>query len=98
MFNLVMGVIMIGIGIVSLIFGSVGKVNPVLIFFGCAMVIFGITETIRSRSIRRRNKDRKQSEMDAYLRMASEMGVVVNPITKEVVQKKETDNENRDDT
>jgi hypothetical protein len=30
--------------------------------------------------------------------MASEMGVVVNPITKEVVQKKETDNENRDDT
>jgi uncharacterized membrane protein HdeD (DUF308 family) len=93
MFNLVMGVIMIGIGIVSLIFGSVGKVNPVFIFFGCAMVIFGITETIRSRSIRRRNKDRKQSEMDAYLRMASEMGVVVNPITKEVVSKKDDDNE-----
>lgn len=88
MFNLVMGIIMVGIGCVCLVWGVFSKVMAVPIFFGTAMLIFGITEIIRSKAIRQRKKDKKSSEFDAYMRIAEEMGVVVNPITHEIVSKK----------
>ncbi len=87
MFNMVMGIIMVGIGIVCMICGIVGDVSAPLIFFGCLMLGFGIVEIIRGKKSRERVKDRKNNEMDAYLKIASEMGVVVNPITKEIVSK-----------
>lgn len=89
MFNLVMGIIMVGVGVIALVMGAVGGANPVPIFFGCAIAMFGVVEIIRSKAIREREKRKKASEMDAYLRLAQEMGVVVNPITKEIVSKKE---------
>lgn len=88
MFNFVMGIVMAGAGVVCLIKGCVGRLSPALIFFGCCMIVFGIVEIIRSKNIRKKEQQRKEHEMDAYLRMAAEMGVVVNPITKEIVKKK----------
>lgn len=88
MFNLVMGIIMIGIGTICLVKGCVGTLSPVMIFFGCCMIVFGIVEIIRSKAIRKREQQRKDHEMDVYLKMAEEMGVVVNPITHEIVKKR----------
>ena len=50
MFNLVMGIVMIGIGTICLVKGCVGTLSPVMIFFGCCMIVFGIVEIIRSKS------------------------------------------------
>ena len=47
MFNLVMGIVMIGIGTICLVKGCVGTLSPVMIFFGCCMIVFGIVEIIR---------------------------------------------------
>ena len=63
--------------------------SPVMIFFGCCMIVFGIVEIIRSKAIRKREQQRKDHEMDVYLKMAEEMGVVVNPITHEIVKKED---------
>lgn len=52
------------------------------------MIVFGIVEIIRSKAIRKREQQRKDHEMDVYLKMAEEMGVVVNPITHEIVKKR----------
>ena len=46
-------------------------------------------EIIRSKAIRKREQQRKGHEMDVYLKMAEEMGVVVNPITHEIVKKED---------
>ena len=73
---------MIGIGTICLVKGCIGTLSPVMIFFGCCMIVFGIVEIIRSKAIRKR-------EMDVYLKMAEEMGVVVNPITHEIVKKED---------
>ncbi len=90
MFNMVMGIIMVGVGIVFLLLGIVGEISAGQIFFGCLMLGFGIVEIVRGKKNREKSKQRKDSEMDAYLKMASEMGVVVNPITKEIVSKDES--------
>ncbi len=87
MFNFVMGIIMIGAGVICLFMGIAGDFQPALVFLGSCLLLFGIVEIIRSKSIRANKARRKEAEMDAYLRMAAEMGVVVNPITKEVVKK-----------
>ena len=89
MFNLVMGIVMIGIGTICLVKGCVGTLSPVMIFFGCCMIVFGIVEIIRSKATRKREQQRKGHEMDVYLKMAEEMGVVVNPITHEIVKKED---------
>lgn len=75
-------------GCISLAWGIVAGAQALPVCLGCTLIIFGIVEVIRSKSIRERNKRRKESEMDAYLRIASSMGIVVNPITQEVVSKK----------
>ncbi len=90
MFNLVMGVIMVGVGCLCLVWAFFSKVMAVQIFFGCSMMIFGIVEIIRSRAIRKRKKEAKNREFDAYMMMAKEMGVVVNPVTGEIISKKES--------
>ena len=59
MFNLVMGIVMIGIGTICLVKGCVGTLSPVMIFFGCCMIVFGIVEIIRSKAIRKREQQRK---------------------------------------
>ena len=61
MFNLVMGIIMIGIGTICLVKGCIGTLSPVMIFFGCCMIVFGIVEIIRSKAIRKREQQRKAS-------------------------------------
>ena len=53
------------------------------------MIVFGIVEIIRSKAIRKREQQRKDHEMDVYLKMAEEVGVVVNPITHEIVKKED---------
>lgn len=88
MFNLVMGILMVGVGCLCLVWAFFSKTMAVQIFFGCAMIIFGIVEIIRSKAIRERKKRAKDREFDAYMMMAEQMGVVVNPITGEVVSKK----------
>ena len=62
MFNLVMGIVMIGIGTICLVKGCVGTLSPVMIFFGCCMIVFGIVEIIRSKAIRKREQQRKESK------------------------------------
>lgn len=82
-------------GLISVVKGIMSPVGStsmaVFIFFGVMLFIFGIVEIIRSRKIRKRKKDNKNREFDAYMRMASEMGVVVNPITHEIVKTKENE-------
>ncbi len=87
MFNLVMGILMVGVGCLCLVWAFFSKTMAVQIFFGCALMIFGIVEIIRSKSIRERKKGAKNREFDAYMMMAQQMGVVVNPITGEIVSK-----------
>ena len=55
-----MGIIMIGIGTICLVKGCVGTLSPVMIFFGCCMIVFGIVEIIRSKAIRKREQQRKR--------------------------------------
>lgn len=98
MFNFVMGIIMVIGGCISLAFGVVGGAKPFPVCIGCTLIVFGIVEIIRSKSIREKNKRRKENEMDVYLRLASEMGVVVNPITKEVVSKNKDQQEQEETT
>lgn len=98
MFNLVMGIIMVVGGSISLAWGIIAGAKASLVCIGCSLLIFGIVEIIRSKSIRERSKRRKENEMDVYLRLASEMGVVVNPITKEVVSKNKDQQENAEST
>ncbi|MGN0395664.1 MAG: DUF308 domain-containing protein [Coprococcus sp.] len=98
MFNLVMGIIMVGVGCICLVWAFFSKTMAVQIFFGCAMMIFGIVEIIRSKSIRNRKKAARNREFDAYMMMAQQMGVVVNPITGEIVSKEnssEKEDENK---
>lgn len=96
MFNLVMGIIMVAGGCISLAWGIIDGARPFPVCIGCTLLVFGIVEIIRSKSIRERSKRRKENEMDVYLRLASEMGVVVNPITKEVISKNKDQQEMAD--
>lgn len=87
MFNLVMGVLMVATGCICLVWAFFSKTMAVQVFFGCALLMFGIVEMVRSKAIRKRKKLAKDREFDAYMMMAQSMGVVVNPITGEIVSK-----------
>ena len=95
MFNLVMGIIMVFAGVISVakgVMSSAGSASmAAFIFLGVMLFVFGIVEIIRSTQIRKKKKANKNKELDAYLQMASEMGVVVNPITHEIVHAKKSD-------
>lgn len=81
MFNLIMGIIMLFAGLLCVIFGIAGSAVPAsmaaYIFIGVMLFVFGIVEIVRSRKLRKRKSLQKDREFDAYMKMASEMGVVV---------------------
>ncbi|MBO5261081.1 MAG: DUF308 domain-containing protein [Coprococcus sp.] len=89
MFNLVMGVVMIGLGVVSLVAAFFTDQMAGFLFFGTLMLGFGIVELIRSKSVRQKRQAAKDREFDMYTRMAAQFGVNINPITGEIVDKKD---------
>ena len=52
MFNFVMGIVMIGIGAISVAHAFFSKNMAGFIFFGILMIGFGIVELVRSRGVR----------------------------------------------
>ena len=57
MFNFVMGIVMIGIGSISVAHAFFFKKNMAgFIFFGILMIGFGIVELVRSRGVKARKK------------------------------------------
>lgn len=92
MFNFVMGIVMIGVGVVCTVLGVVSKSGTKmagLIFFGILMFGFGIVELVRSKKVKENKKRARDREFDMYSMIAAEMGVKINPITGEVVGKNE---------
>ena len=75
MFNFVMGIVMIGIGAISVAHA----------FFSKNMAGFGIVELVRSRGVKARKKAARDREFDMYNLIASEMGVKINPLTGEML-------------
>jgi uncharacterized membrane protein HdeD (DUF308 family) len=88
---------MVVVGVAFLITGFVADIAilnlAIFVCLGCFLSIFGIVEIIRSKNIRQRKAKARESEFDAYVRIAAEMGVVVNPITHEVVKKNDGSDE-----
>lgn len=84
MFNFVMGIVMIGIGAIS-VAHAFFKNMAGFIFFGILMIGFGIVELVRSRGVKARKKDARDREFDMYNLIASEMGVKINPLTGEML-------------
>ncbi len=85
MFNFVMGIVMIGIGSISVAHAFFSKNMAGFIFFGILMIGFGIVELVRSRGVKARKKDARDREFDMYNLIASEMGVKINPLTGEML-------------
>ena len=56
MFNFVMGIVMIGIGAISVAHAFFSKNMAGFIFFGILMIGFGIVELVRSRGVKARKK------------------------------------------
>jgi uncharacterized membrane protein HdeD (DUF308 family) len=94
MFNAVMGVIMIAIGVLSLVKGFFSKQMAGFIFFGVLMIGFGIVEIVRSKKVREEKKCKRNRELDMYTLIASQTGVKINPLTGEVIKPKESDKDN----
>lgn len=88
MFNLVMGIVMIGTGAVSVAAAFFTKQMAGFIFFGVMMIGFGIVELVRSGNVRKRKKASRDREFDMYSQIAAQMGVRINPLTGEIVDKK----------
>lgn len=86
MFNMVMGIVMIGIGVISVARAFFTQQMAGYIFFGVLMIGFGVVELIRSRSIKARKQAARDREFDMYNLIASQMGVKINPITGEVMK------------
>ena len=78
MFNFVMGIVMIGIGAISVAHAFFSKNMAGFIFFG-------IVELVRSRGVKARKKAARDREFDMYNLIASEMGVKLNPLTGEML-------------
>ena len=84
MFNFVMGIVMIGIGAISVAHAFFSKNMAGFIFFGI-LIGFGIVELVRSRGVKARKKAARDREFDMYNLIASEMGVKINPLTGEML-------------
>ena len=80
MFNFVMGIVMIGIGSISVAHAFFSKNMA-----GILMIGFGIVELVRSRGVKARKKAARDREFDMYNLIASEMGVKINPLTGEML-------------
>lgn len=101
MFNFVMGIVMIGVGIVSTVYGMMahsGTRMAGFIFFGVLMLGFGIVELVRSRKMKADKKRAREREFDMYSMIAAEMGVKINPLTGEVTGRKEAAEREPEDT
>ena len=83
MFNFVMGIVMIGIGAISVAHAFFSK--NMAGFIGILMIGFGIVELVRSRGVKARKKAARDREFDMYNLIASEMGVKINPLTGEML-------------
>lgn len=81
-----MGIIMIGVGIVSVARAFFTSQMAGYIFFGMLMMGFGIVEMVRSKSVKARKKAAKDREFDMYTMIASQMGVKIDPVTGEVMK------------
>ena len=88
MFNFVMGIVMIGIGAISVAHAFFSKNMAGFIFFGILMIGFGIVG--RSRGVKARKKAARDREFDMYNLIASEMGVKINPLTGEMLSSDKT--------
>ncbi len=86
MFNFVMGIIMIGIGVVSVTRAFFTDQMAGYIFFGVLMIGFGIVEMVRSKGVRARKKAARDREFDMYTMIANQMGVKINPVTGEILE------------
>ena len=62
MFNFVMGIVMIGIGSISVAHAFFSKNMAGFIFFGILMIGFGIVELVRSRGVKARKKAARDRE------------------------------------
>ena len=85
MFNFVMGIVMIGIGAISVAHAFFSKKMAGIIFFGILMIGFGKVELVRSRGVKARKQAARDREFDMYNLIASEMGVKINPLTGEML-------------
>lgn len=56
------------------------------VFFGVLMIGFGIVEMVRSKGVRARKKAARDREFDMYTMIASQMGVNINPVTGEILE------------
>ena len=83
--NFVIGIVMIGIGVISVAQELIKKNMAGFIFFGILMIGFGIVELVRSRGVKARKKAARDREFDMYNLIASEMGVKINPLTGEML-------------
>lgn len=86
MFNFVMGIIMIGIGVISVTRAFFTDQMAGYVFFGVLMIGFGIVEMVRSKGVRARKKAARDREFDMYTMIASQMGVKINPVTGEILE------------
>lgn len=86
MFNFVMGIIMIGIGVISVTRAFFTDQMAGYVFFGVLMIGFGIVEMVRSKGVRARKKAARDREFDMYTMIASQMGVNINPVTGEILE------------
>ncbi len=86
MFNFVMGIIMIGIGVISVTRAFFTDQMAGYVFFGVLMIGFGIVEMVRSKGVRARKKEARDREFDMYTMIASQMGVNINPVTGEILE------------
>lgn len=89
MFNMVMGIVMVGVGIISIARAFFTTQMAGYIFFGILMIGFGIVELVRSRKVKARKKAARDREFEMYKLIATQMGVKINPITGELMDKKE---------
>lgn len=101
MFNFVMGIVMMDVGTFCAVLGVVSRSGTKMagmIFFGVLMLGFGVVELVRSKKVRENKKRAREREFDMYSMIAAEMGVKINPLTGEVVGKKEdTDSKPEDE-
>ncbi|CCZ91924.1 DUF308 domain-containing protein [Coprococcus eutactus] len=86
MFNFVMGIVMVGIGVLSVTRAFFTNRMAGYIFFGVLMIGFGIVEMVRSRGMKKRKKEARDREFDMYTMIAEQMGVKINPVTGEVIK------------
>ena len=81
-----MGIVMVGIGVLSVARAFFTNQMAGYIFFGILMIGFGIVEMVRSRGMKKRKKEDRDREFNMYTMIAEQMGVKINTLTGEVIK------------